>query len=76
MDYMNDHKIRTMGLFTTKTLGSGEGKVRIGMLKLQVHPEVGVGPLCRCPGIVREPMKKRADTRLVREHSTTVVSAR
>ena len=31
--------------------------------------EVGVGWLCRCPGIVWEPIQKRAYTQLVREHS-------
>ena len=30
----------------------------------------------RCPGIVWEPIRKRAHTQLVREHSATVVSAR
>ena len=31
--------------------------------------------LCRCQGIVWEPMRTRAQTQLVREHSVTVVSA-
>ena len=35
--------------------------------------EVGVGWLCRCPGIVWEPIRNRAHTQLVREHSVTVV---
>ena len=30
----------------------------------------------RCPGIVWDPIRKRAHTQLVREHSVTVVSAR
>ena len=38
--------------------------------------EVGVGWLCRCPGIVWEPIRKRAHTQLVREHLVTVVSVR
>ena len=38
--------------------------------------EVGLGWLCRCPGIVWEPIRKQAHTQLVREHSVTVVSAR
>ena len=38
--------------------------------------EVGVGWLCRCPGIVWEPIRKRAHTQLVRKHSITVISAR
>ena len=50
-----------------------------GRLHLNTHT-VGVGWLCRCPGIVWEPLKKnkkkRAHTQLVREHSITVVSAR
>ena len=37
--------------------------------------EVGVNWLCHCPGIVLEPIRKQAHTQLVREHSTTVVSA-
>ena len=36
--------------------------------------EVGVGRLC-CPGIVYEPIKKRAHAQLVRERSSTVVSS-
>ena len=32
--------------------------------------------LCRRPGIVWEPITKRAHTQLVKEHSVTVVSAR
>ena len=32
--------------------------------------------LCRYPGIVWEPIRKRAHTQLIREHSVTVVSAR
>ena len=36
----------------------------------------GVGWLCRCPGIVWESTQKWAHTRLVREHSATVVSGR
>ena len=38
--------------------------------------EVEMGWLCRCPGIVWEPIRKRAHTQLVRKHSVTVVSAR
>ena len=38
--------------------------------------EVGMGWLCRWPGIAWEPIRKRAHTQLVREHSATVVSAR
>ena len=38
--------------------------------------EVGVGWLCRCSGIVWEPIKKRARTQLARVQSATVVSAR
>ena len=38
--------------------------------------EVRVGSLCRRPGIVWEPSRKRAHTQFVREHSATVVSAR
>ena len=34
------------------------------------------GLLSRCPGMVREPIRKRAHMQLVREHSATVVSAR
>ena len=40
------------------------------------HNEVGVGWLCRCPGIVLEPIRKRAHTQVVMENSVTVVSAR
>ena len=39
-----------------------------------LHPwpnEVGVGWPCRCPDIVWEPIRKRAHTQLVREHSAT-----
>ena len=32
--------------------------------------------ICRCPGSVWEPIRKRAHTQLVREHSATLVSAR
>ena len=35
-----------------------------------------MGWLCRCPGIVWEPIRKWAHTQLVREHSATVISAR
>ena len=38
--------------------------------------EVGVRWLCRCTGIVWEPIRKRAHTRLVREHSASVILAR
>ena len=38
--------------------------------------EIGVFLLCRSPGIVREPIRKRAHTQLVREHTATVVSVR
>ena len=38
--------------------------------------EVGVGWLCRCPGILRELIRKRAHRQLLRKHSVTVVSAR
>ena len=31
--------------------------------------------ICRCPGIVWEPIRKQAHTQLFREHSATVVSA-
>ena len=34
-----------------------------------------VGWLCRCAGIVWEPIRNRAHMQLVREHSVTVVSA-
>ena len=37
--------------------------------------EVGVDWLCRCPGIVWEPFRKRAHAQLVREQLVTVVSA-
>ena len=37
---------------------------------------VGVGWLCCCPGIVWEPIMKRAHAQLIREHSATVISAR
>ena len=39
------------------------------------HAKVGVGWLCCCAGIVWEPIRKRAHTQLIREHSATVVSA-
>ena len=48
-------------------------------LKTRIHlwpNEIGVGWLCRCPGIVWGPIRKRAHTQAVREHSDTVVSAR
>ena len=35
-----------------------------------------MGWLCRCPGIVLEPIRKRAHTQAFREHSVTVISAR
>ena len=35
-----------------------------------------MGWLCRCPGIVWEPIRKQAHAQLVRKRSTTVVSAR
>ena len=38
--------------------------------------KVGVGWLCRCPGIEWEPVRKRGHMQLIREHSTTVISAR
>ena len=44
-----------------------------------VHPwpnEVAAGWLSCCPGIVWEPIQKRAHTQIVSEHSATVVSAR
>ena len=49
-----------------------------GRLHLNTHTPLTqrVGWLCRCPGIVWEPIRKRAHTQLVREHSGTVVSAR
>ena len=51
-----------------------------GRLHLNAHTswpnEVGMGWLCRCPGIVWEPIRKQAYTQLVRKHSVTVVSAR
>ena len=50
-----------------------------GRLHLNVHTpwpsEVAVGWLCRCLGIVWEPIRKRAHTQLARAHSVTVVSA-
>ena len=36
---------------------------------------VRAGWLCRCPGIVWEPIQKQAHMQLVREHSATVTSA-
>ena len=51
-----------------------------GRLHLNTHTflthQVGVGWLCRCPGIVWESIRKRAHTQLVRERSVTVVSIR
>ena len=50
-----------------------------GYTQTRIHPwpnEVGAGWLCRRPGIVWEPIRKRAHTQLVREHAATVVSAR
>ena len=47
--------------------------------KTRIRPwpnEVGVSWLCLYPGIVWEPILKRAHTQLFREHSATVVSAR
>ena len=38
--------------------------------------QVGARCLRHCPGIVWEPIRKRAHTQLVMEHSATVVSAR
>ena len=38
--------------------------------------KVGVGRLYRRPGIVWAPIRKRAHTQLVREHTATIVSAR
>ena len=46
--------------------------------KKSIHPwpnEVGEGRQCRCPGLLWEPIRKRAHTQLLREHSVTVVSA-
>ena len=47
-----------------------------GRLHLNIiHPwliKVGVGWLCRCPVIVWEPIRKRAHTQLIREHSHSV----
>ena len=48
-------------------------------LNICIHPwpsEGGVGWLCHCPGIVWEPIRKRAHTQLVREHLDTVILAR
>ena len=51
-----------------------------GRLHLNTHTslsqQVRVGWLCRCPGIVRERLQKRAYMQLLREHLATVVSAR
>ena len=49
-----------------------------GRLQLNTHTsrtnKVGVGWLCRCPGIVREPIWKWAHTQLVGGYSVTVIS--
>ena len=37
--------------------------------------EVGVGWLCRCSGIVWEPIKNRAHIQLITEHLTIVISS-
>ena len=45
----------------------------------RIHPwpnEVGVDWICRCPGIVWEPIRDWTHTQLVREQSPTVVLAR
>ena len=50
-----------------------------GYTLTRIHPwpnEVGVVWLCLCPGIVWETIRRRAHTKLVREQSVTVVSAR
>ena len=55
---------------------SAGGRLRLSTY-IQLWPtEVGVSWQLRCPGIVWEPIWKRAHMQLVREHSTTVVSAR
>ena len=43
-----------------------EGAGCLGLV-LQLSREVGVSWLCHCPGIMWEPIRKRAHTQLVRE---------
>ena len=53
-------------------------KCRWQVTPTHIHPwphEVGVSWLCRCPGIVWEPIRKQAHTQFIREHSVTVISA-
>ena len=54
-------------------------KVQVaGYTNTCIHPwpnEVRVGWLCCCPGMVWEPIWKRAHMQLIKEHSATIVSA-
>ena len=64
---------------TQKTLLSLQKVQMAGNTETHIHPRpngVGMGCLCCCPGIVWEPVRKQADTQIVRKHLATVVSAR
>ena len=54
---------------------SASGRLHLNMQTL-LTPQSRKGWLCHCSGIVWKPIWKRAHTKLVREHSATVVSAR
>ena len=63
---------------TQKTLLSLQKVQMAGNTETHIHPRpsgVGMGWLCCCPGIVWEPVRKQADTQIVRKHLATVVSA-
>ena len=53
---------------------SANGRLHINTHTPPWSNEVGVGWLCRCPGIVWEPLRKRVNTQLIRERSATVIS--